>query len=1266
MALTAVQPAMNLEGKSLHPFFSKPSKPQDPDQTPPTTEALVIDPHGDTDYDHNDTSPRSGEGRKKRARKADGLKDKKAGGLATKNQPSLEQFTRPLQAQNASEAACSSHVLAEPSLEEDPNKDRRKRQKTASPGLSVDPPMSEQLFLEHVDWHQQQAVEARKPAEMEISTQVLADIDAPMGNSLEDQAQGDVNEILRPYTPPTTAPAAAENDATIVISDHVENEPKRATPKKLIKVTNNGKLLSSPPKPTPAPSSTPKKRRGRKPATVKVSPTVTIIKYGTDAATRLAFGHKVEAILNGKSAPAKRVAKPKKVSSKPVGPPKVQHPFFAGKPGSKKDAPPSSAPTEQRLPTPRKSAVTPGKLRAEARRDRSPGPTTTFGAFSKSARTNRQSGLNEASWPTKETAHVRNLDIINLTEPIKDQRSSALILKRRKLKNNVVSLPADEEIISRLACDLSQDMRSDNGWPLTEFEPPQDVRLPTRLLTTGIDIQRKVRDQVPSLLIKPGEQHIHGGTHPAIATLFNEIEHTLSPFDAGKCENQTWVYKYSPKYASHVLQAGNEAAMLKDWLQNLTVMAVGGALKSSSVSSVKKPLKKKRKKAVDDFIVWDDEEEEEDEDMITLADSESALNVQSRSFRRPHWTRNKNVVLISGPHGCGKSALVYAVAKELGFEVFEINSGVRRSGRDIQDKVGDMTANHLVNHSRSATPVRDGLISADDTDNERMDTALRKDLDSGRQGTMTSFFQANGVAQAKPKAIEKIQELPKAPMPVTQASLLLAPAMRKSQKQSLILFEEADILFEEDQQFWAQVTRLASQSKRPIVITCNSERQIPIQDLPLAAILRLQPPPIDLATDYMLVLAGREGHILERNAVSDLYKSKNYDLRASITELDFWCQMSVGDRKGGLEWMYQRWPPGKDVDEDGRLLRVASEGTYQSGMGWLSHNVCVARDNIAFDKNEELLKEVWTDWGISPVDWASRATNTGRSSDRSGHLRDLERLDTFTESLSAADMYCRVGLPTYDCDHDQPADPALPLIPDKARLSYTLAAPLLQVDHRLDFLSLDTSLSAQTHLLLQRAYPDCSHHLSTPGNSQPSTPTQYAESILQSKDKQRDDGTLSRLHFSLSLDALAAPPDQMLLERTSYILTMSSFDRTFSIITLDLAPYIRSIVAHELTLDTQRIRLSSLLSAGGNGKRARTTRASRVALEGGVRETKRRDRWFEADLNFELVMQTAGKEWAGLGWKGESEAEEGTGSLAGTLDDAQSAEDVSMHASQEL
>jgi DNA polymerase III delta prime subunit len=1205
-------------------------------------EAPSNDPNDDPDYDHANGQPKKA--RKKRTRKSEDVKEKKNGGLHVRNQASLEQFTRPPQAQPG-EAALTGDAVGVITLEDDLNQDRNKRRKTVSP----EPAEFSTTTVPSLDWQQQLHVEAHG---------------LPVENTPcppTKQFDGGSEALMRcasPVPTPIGADPLASGGDIGTIEDKVD-----LTPKKQITITKSGKLVSSPPKAPLDDVAAPRKRRGRKPAQAKVSPTVTIIKYGSDEASRRAIGGRIDAILSSKKS-TKRSTTTKKALPTHAAPSRSTHPFFTGKAAQKTEEMTSKPATNQQLPTPRKSAVGPGKLWAEAHRDRPAVPMPSFGTSSGSNRVTKQSGLFEASWPTRETAHVRNMEA-DAAHHMEVEVPQSLPLRARKLKHRVRTLKDDEEFISRLAKDLAADMCIESDQDKFDFKPPEDVRLPKRLLTTGVEIQRRVNEHLPALPARLGEQlQSFNSTHPAVTSLFADIEHILTPFDEGRCESQTWAQKYSPKCAARVLHNSNHAMVLKDWLQSLTVMAVGGAqgLTKADVTDAKRPPKKKRKKVVDDFIVEGDDEE--DEEMVEIENNEDPS--ETRSFRRPRWTRNNNVILVSGPHGCGKSATVYAVAKELGFEVFEVNSGTRRSGKDIQDRVGDMTANHLVNHKRAEAHAKEETLPLDGIDNERMDTACQKDIDSGRQGTMMSFFKAKpttqAIAQPQPKPQPKTQKIQPGPMNAAQTPLSKLAPSSNSQKQSLILFEEADILFEEDQQFWAQVTKLAAHSKRPIVITCNDERQIPLQDLPLAAVLRLQSSPMDLATDYMLVLAGREGHILERQAVSDLYKSKSHDLRASITELDFWCQMSVGDRKGGLEWLYQRWPPGKDVDGNGRLLRVASEGTYQSGMGWLSHNVVETRSNTAFDKEEELLREAWADWGISPTDWQANASLLPNLP-QGDSLTSLERLDAIAETFSAADVFCRVGLPSYECDYNQPADPTLPPLLDKTRLSYTLDARLLQADRQSDFLQFDTSICTQTHLLARRISPRGSDPI--PASTTTSTSeSDYAQAILRTRETKAKQVKLSRTNFSYALDTLAAPPDQYLFGGTSFNLTPSSFDRTFSIITLDLAPYVRSIVAHEQILESQRIRLSNLLSAGGTGKRARTTRASRVALEGGVRETKRRDRWFDNNLNFELVMATAGKEWAGMGWRSE-DAGEGDGSVTGTQESLTGSQDVVVQGGHE-
>ena len=116
-----------------------------------------------------------------------------------------------------------------------------------------------------------------------------------------------------------------------------------------------------------------------------------------------------------------------------------------------------------------------------------------------------------------------------------------------------------------------------------------------------------------------------------------------------------------------------------------------------------------------------------------------------------------------------------------------------------------------------------------------------------------------------------------------------------------------------------------------------------------------------------------------------------------------------------------------------------------------------------------------------------------------------------------------------------------------------------------------------------------------------------------------------------ALIEVAFRPLQESIKSTSPLSRWSSntgFDGPITTIALDIAPYIRSIVSYDIRLEEQRLRLSTLLSqAGRNGKRLRTTRASRAALEGGSKADTRRERWFPKSTNFTLVLETGGTEW---------------------------------------
>ena len=92
-----------------------------------------------------------------------------------------------------------------------------------------------------------------------------------------------------------------------------------------------------------------------------------------------------------------------------------------------------------------------------------------------------------------------------------------------------------------------------------------------------------------------------------------------------------------------------------------------------------------------------------------------------------------------------------------------------------------------------------------------------------------------------------------------------------------------------------------------------------------------------------------------------------------------------------------------------------------------------------------------------------------------------------------------------------------------------------------------------------------------------------------------------------------------------------SFENGLGPLFEDLAPYIRAIVAFDLRLEKHRLQLSGLLSQSSNStKRARTTRASRAALEGGDKSYTRKERWFPPGTNPPRILATGNQEWLDL------------------------------------
>lgn len=440
--------------------------------------------------------------------------------------------------------------------------------------------------------------------------------------------------------------------------------------------------------------------------------------------------------------------------------------------------------------------------------------------------------------------------------------------------------------------------------------------------------------------------------HPAIVSVRSKALQSMSSFDRGEASGPLpWAQQYCPSSYQQVLQPN--CHILHDWLRGLAVHNVKQGL--DKAASKKLPKKKKKPKKKDDelygFIVFDDEDQDSDTKKIS------------------------NAILISGPNGCGKTASVYAIAKQLGFEVFEIHAGMKRSQKDIFDRVGDMTQNHIVQGGQA--------LSRDSSVLNELDIS-----DELNQPSLTTFLSASG-----DKA-------------TSNTSRRATPQPNKEQKQSLILFEDVDQVFEEDRGFWSGIQSLIQSSKRPVVLTCNDPTTVPIEELDLHTTLIYTAPTSDIVAEYLTYVTIAEGHLIHPKAIKTLYQTKGSDLRATMTELDFWCQMTVGSTKGGLDW----YPQYKSATwSDSQRLRIFSKDTFTDALDLMPKPFTDIENNIHYMEDSlQISFDNWFDEKSGHVldSWTVSAPETLQ---RSRLASDAELLHSSIQPMLAAKM-CEANL----------------------------------------------------------------------------------------------------------------------------------------------------------------------------------------------------------------------------------------------------------------
>ncbi|KAK3090730.1 hypothetical protein FSP39_014136 [Pinctada imbricata] len=291
--------------------------------------------------------------------------------------------------------------------------------------------------------------------------------------------------------------------------------------------------------------------------------------------------------------------------------------------------------------------------------------------------------------------------------------------------------------------------------------------------------------------------------------------------------------RYQPLNTSEVV--GNTALLkkLKAWLVEWK-HRVDKEARKARMLLMKKSKGKRPKEEEDSGDWWADDASDFDMSSDDSEDEDSLCNT----------------VMLTGPTGIGKTATVYALAQELGFKVFEVNASSCRNGKRILAQLQEATQSHQVSKNSvggSNTPVKIDKKKEPGVDQKKkLPTAFtnlfkqaesqskkdvpskkapkKEDGDSRKKKRKREEEEEEMSKSSKKKKKDQEKSVKKSAETEKVSGEVDSGKSLSLSSTSLILFDEVDIVFEQDKAFWAAVQSFMSTTKIPIILTSNDSK----------------------------------------------------------------------------------------------------------------------------------------------------------------------------------------------------------------------------------------------------------------------------------------------------------------------------------------------------------------------------------------------------------------------------------------------------------